>query len=69
MHLTEAGKQLLDQTQPLQEHFIEKFSALDEWEQSALSSMQRIATMMDADQLDASPLLEVGAITKTLEPQ
>jgi len=28
-----------------------------------------IAAMMDADQLDASPLLEVGAITKTLEPQ
>ena len=71
LHLTEAGKQLLDQApQPLQEHFIEKFSALDEWEQSLLlSSMQRIAAMMDADQLDASPLLEVGAITKTLEPQ
>jgi DNA-binding MarR family transcriptional regulator len=71
LHLTEAGKQLLDQApQPLQEHFIEKFSALEEWEQSLLlSSMQRIAAMMDADQLDASPLLEVGAITKTLEPQ
>lgn len=71
LHLTEAGKQLLEQApQPLQEHFIEKFSALEEWEQSLLlSSMQRIAAMMDADQLDASPLLEVGAITKTLEPQ
>jgi len=26
--------------------------------------MQRIAAMMDADKLDASPLLEVGALTQ-----
>ncbi|MEM6982889.1 MAG: MarR family transcriptional regulator [Pseudomonadota bacterium] len=67
LYLTEQGKELLEKApQPLQEHFIEKFSALAEWEQSLLlSSMQRIAAMMDADKLDASPLLEVGALFQT----
>ena len=71
LYLTERGKEILNKApQPLQEHFIEKFSALEEWEQSLLlSSMQRIAAMMDADQLDASPLLEVGALTRTIESQ
>jgi DNA-binding MarR family transcriptional regulator len=66
LYLTEKGKELLEKApQPLQEHFIEKFSALAEWEQSLLlSSMQRVAAMMDADKLDASPLLEVGALTQ-----
>ncbi|MFY8274552.1 MarR family winged helix-turn-helix transcriptional regulator [Pseudoalteromonas sp. SSDWG2] len=66
LHLTEQGKVLLENApQPLQEHFIEKFSSLAEWEQTLLlSSMQRIAAMMDAENIDASPLLEVGAITK-----
>ncbi|MDP2633550.1 MULTISPECIES: MarR family transcriptional regulator [unclassified Pseudoalteromonas] len=69
LYLTQIGKELLaNAPQPLQEHFIEKFTALDEWEQSQLlSSMQRIAAMMDADKIDASPLLEVGALTKQAE--
>jgi DNA-binding MarR family transcriptional regulator len=71
LYLTEGGQALLAKApQPLQEHFIEKFTALDEWEQSQLlSSMQRIAAMMDADKIDASPLLEVGALTKQPEPK
>ena len=70
LHLTEQGQALLEKApQPLQEHFIHKFSNLEEWEQTLLlSSMQRIAAMMDADNIDASPLLEVGAITKAPEP-
>ncbi|WP_105253415.1 MarR family winged helix-turn-helix transcriptional regulator [Pseudoalteromonas sp. T1lg75] len=69
LYLTEQGTALLNKApQPLQEHFIDKFSNLAEWEQTLLlSSMQRIAAMMDADNLDASPLLEVGAITKPPE--
>lgn len=46
---------------PLQENFIRKFQALADWEQSQLlSSMQRIAAMMDAERLDAADVLEVG---------
>ncbi|RUO81510.1 MarR family transcriptional regulator [Idiomarina tyrosinivorans] len=63
LYLTEQGQMLLENApQPLQEHFIEKFCALDDWEQSQLlSSMQRIANMMDAERLDAAPVLEVGS--------
>lgn len=71
LYLTESGKELLaNAPQPLQGHFIEKFTALNEWEQSQLlSSMQRIAAMMDADKIDASPLLEVGALIRQTEPK
>ncbi|MGM0524644.1 MAG: MarR family winged helix-turn-helix transcriptional regulator [Pseudomonadota bacterium] len=66
LYLTEQGRSLLGKApQPLQEDFIEKFQALDEWEQSLLlSSMQRIAAMMDAERLDAAPVLEVGSYHK-----
>lgn len=63
--LTEQGQEILHSApQPLQDHFIEKFTNLKEWEQSLLlSSMQRISSMMDAHDLDAAPVLEVGSIT------
>ncbi|CAM4416249.1 MarR family winged helix-turn-helix transcriptional regulator [Pseudoalteromonas ostreae] len=69
LYLTQSGKSiLLAAPQPLQEHFIEQFTALEEWEQSLLlSSMQRIATMMDAQSIDAAPLLEVGVLTRAAE--
>lgn len=65
LYLTEDGKALLLKApQALQEHFIETFSNLAEWEQSQLlSSMQRLAEMMDANEIDASPLLELNAMS------
>lgn len=45
----------------LQAGFIKKFSKLQEWERLQLiSSIQRIASMMDADDIDAAPILELG---------
>lgn len=67
--LTERGKEAVkDAPRPLQEHFVERFSQLKEWEQSQMvATMQRIATMMDAENIDASPFLELGSISdKTL---
>jgi DNA-binding MarR family transcriptional regulator len=65
LYLTDDGKALLLKApQALQEHFIEKFSNLEQWEQSQLlSSMQRLSNMMDADKIDAAPLLELEPIT------
>jgi DNA-binding MarR family transcriptional regulator len=65
LNLTEGGKALLiNAPQPLQEHFIENFSNLAQWEQSQLlSSMERLAEMMDANEIDASPLLELNAMS------
>ncbi len=43
----------------LQERFIERFQQLKEWEQTQiLASLQRLAEMMDAQDLDAAPVLD-----------
>ena len=43
----------------LQEHFIERFSKLKDWEQhQILASLQRLAEMMDAQDIDAAPVLD-----------
>lgn len=48
---------------PLQESFLRQYEALPEWEQTQiLSSFQRVVAMMDADTLDAAPVLVTGPI-------
>lgn len=50
---------------PLQEEFMDRFSRLQDWEQSQiLSSLQRVAAMMNAGDIDASPVLDLGAIDR-----
>ncbi len=65
-HLTEDGADILARApEPLQEEFIGKFQSLHEWEQSMIiASLQRVANMMDADDIDASPVLDVGAVLR-----
>ncbi|WP_461518423.1 MarR family winged helix-turn-helix transcriptional regulator [Porticoccus sp.] len=54
---------------PLQEHFARQFEALQEWEQSMiLSSLQRVAEMMDAQHIDASPILDIGTLDRPSNP-
>ncbi|MFW8591497.1 MarR family winged helix-turn-helix transcriptional regulator [Glaciecola sp. 2405UD65-10] len=62
--LTEEGSKALETAPlPLQEHFTNRFNAMEEWEQSQMvATLQRIASMMDAQDVDASPVLEVGSI-------
>jgi DNA-binding MarR family transcriptional regulator len=64
LYLSDAGRALLqDSPKPLQDHFIKRYQNLEEWEQSQLlSAVERIATMMDADKIDAAPMLLVGKI-------
>lgn len=50
---------------PLQEHFAQQFGDLQEWEQSMIiSSLQRIAQMMNAQHIDASPVLDIGLLDR-----
>lgn len=65
-YLTDQGAAvLLDAPTPLQEHFIRRFGELADWEQSmVLSSLQRLAQMMDAEHIDASPVLDVGELDR-----
>lgn len=69
-NLTEKGRLLLNSAPlPLQESFINKFHNLEEWEQSLLlSSVQRIAHMMNAESYDVAPVLELGNITDPIPP-
>lgn len=58
--LTEAGEKVLEKAPTLlQESFINSFDRLEDWEQALLlSSLQRVASMMNATELDAAPLLD-----------
>jgi len=64
--LTESGRELLAKApRGLQDNFVNRFRALDDWEQSMIiASLQRIAEMMGATQVDASPFLDVGELDR-----
>ena len=64
--LTSAGATLVEKAPvPLQNRFTDQFQELEGWEQSMiLASLQRIASMMDAQQLDASPVLDIGELDR-----
>ena len=65
-YLTDHGTAVLkDAPTPLQEQFVRQFSNLHNWEQSMiLSALQRIAQMMDAQHIDASPVLDIGELDR-----
>jgi DNA-binding MarR family transcriptional regulator len=62
VQLTSAGKTLWKNApEPLQYSFTERFKALAGWEQhSIVAALERVAAMMDAQQLDAAPMLASG---------
>ncbi len=58
--LTDKGReQLAAAPTLLQESFIQRFQELKDWEQhQILGSLQRLAEMMDAQDIDAAPVLD-----------
>lgn len=65
-YLTDQATETLKEAPiPLQEHFTEQFGDLQEWEQTMIiSSLQRVAQMMDVQHIDASPVLDVGILDR-----
>lgn len=65
--LTDAGRAKLEVApEPLQAEFLRKYRELESWEQQMLkSSLLRVASMMDAEHLDAAPILQTGVIIET----
>ncbi len=61
---TPAADQLIKKAPSLlQDAFAARFRQLQEWERTQmLATLQRVAAMMDAQELDASPVLTPGAI-------
>ncbi len=64
--LTEFGQQTLSIAPDLlQDQFSSRFNQLAPWEQSMLiASLEKVASLLDAEEIDASPVLDVGAIDK-----
>lgn len=70
IHITPKGRETLHVApDPLQQRFVRKFAAMDDWEQAMLvASLERVAAMLDADDLDVAPVLSGGDIKQTQEP-
>ena len=68
--LSDPGRALLAAAPtPLQRRFLESFSRLRDWEQTAiLSSLQRLAHLMGAETLEAAPVLDVGHLGPSEHP-
>lgn len=60
--ITDLGKETVENApDPLQQSYVKQFEALEEWEQAMLvAALERVAHMLDARELDASPVLTVG---------
>lgn len=62
VQLTPAGRTLWKNApEPLQYSFTDRFKKLPSWEQhSIVAVLERVAVMMDAEELDAAPMLALG---------
>jgi DNA-binding MarR family transcriptional regulator len=69
VRLTAEGERIL-QSAPslLQDHFRAELAKLTEWERTMiLATLQRVAAMMDAEQMDAAPVLTTGSVSATAD--
>jgi len=66
VELTPAGRVALDSSPDLLQHrFVRGFENLEEWEQSMIiAALERVATLLDAEQVDAAPVLDVGDLDR-----
>lgn len=69
IHVTPKGrKTLAEAPDPLQQRFVRKFAALEDWEQSMLvANLERVAAMLDAEDMDAAPVLHTGDIKRATD--
>jgi DNA-binding MarR family transcriptional regulator len=69
LRATPAAEKTLQRAPPLlQESFASRFGQLAEWEQTLLlASLQRIAALMDAERIDAAPVLAAGSVEDAAE--
>ena len=60
--ITEEGRDAVARApDPLQQRYVNQFEAMDDWEQAMfVSVLERVAAMLDAADIDASPVLDIG---------
>lgn len=68
VEITADGRKLLARSPDLlQDRFQANFRRLEDWEQAmVVSTLERVSTLLDASELDASPVLDVGDIDRLL---
>lgn len=66
IELMAAGQERLAQSPDLlQDRFASNFDRLPDWQQSMLiASLEQVSSMLDAESIDAAPLLDVGEIAR-----
>ncbi|MCC6915143.1 MAG: MarR family transcriptional regulator [Rhodospirillaceae bacterium] len=69
VRVTPKGRDVLEQAPKLlQAVFLENFSKLLDWEQTYIvSALERVASLLNATFLDASPVLDIGAVDRKTE--
>jgi len=62
--LTEKGAATIENApDALQQRYVRQFESLQDWEQAMLvAALERVARMLDAEDIDASPVLDIGEI-------
>lgn len=68
--LTDAGRAAVESApDPLQQQYVKEFEALADWEQSLIvAALERVAAMLKASEMDASPVLDTGEIHRSHPP-
>lgn len=68
--LTDAGRRAIEgMPDPLQQKYVDEFEALEDWEQAMIvAALERVVSMLNASALDASPLLDMGEIHRSQQP-
>lgn len=71
VEMTERGDAaLVEAPDTLQDRFRSRFDQLEDWEQAfVIAALERVASLLDAAEIDASPVLDVGAIDRQLQEQ
>jgi len=69
--LTETGRKAVEGApDPLQQKYVKEFEALADWEQAMIvAALERVAAMLNASAIDASPLLDMGEIHRPPAPE
>ncbi len=67
--LTDVGKAVLEKCpDSLQNRFESGFGNLQDWEQAMIiATLERVASILDADEIDAAPVLDVGDLDRVAD--
>ena len=71
VRLTSAGHRVLEQSPDLlHNRFEHGFEELADWEQSMIiTALERVAALLDAEQVEAAPVLDVGDLDRLIDEE